>query len=215
MSGEPTPPEDPRKAGITSAIGTLRTMSVRAATFSVVLAAILASCASTDTDAGTDQLDPPTSPLPSSEQSQLYAVALHHLILVDNPFATAPTPIGSVYIIDGPASRSAHMFTVADGPPFDTELKNEITAQSADLPPVEFTADPQQYADPARQGLTGVAHDGVIVGLSPTWPQDDGTVHISAGLWCGIDCGLGLTYVLDQVDGQWTVTGTTGPVSIS
>ena len=190
-------------------------MSLRAATFSLALAALLAGCASTNTDAGTDQLDPPTSAPPPSEQSQLYAAALHHLILIDNLFATAPTPIGSVYIVDGPASRSAHMFTVADGPPFDTDLKNEITAQSADLPPVEFTTDPQQYADPARQGLTGVAHDGVIVGLSPTWPQDDGTVHIGAGLWCGIDCGLGLTYGLDQIDGQWTVTGTTGPISIS
>ncbi len=69
--------------------------------------------------------------------------------------------------------------------------------------------------EPARQGRTGLAGDGVIVGLSPTSWQDDGTVHVGAGLWCGIDCGLGLTYVLDHADGQWTVTATAGPVTIS
>lgn len=190
-------------------------MNVRAATLSLLLAVALAGCAEIGTVAGTDQMDVPTSTPRPSEQSQLYSAALRQLILVDNPYARAPTPVGPVYIVDGPASRSAEMFTVADGPPFDTELENEITAQSADLPPVEFTTDPQQYADPARQGLTGVAGDGVIVGLSPPWWQDDGTVHVGAGLWCGIDCGLGLTYVLDRIGGQWTVTGTTGPVAIS
>ncbi|WP_413767353.1 hypothetical protein [Rhodococcus pyridinivorans] len=186
-------------------------MRLRAASFSLVLAGALAGCASADTG----RPDATSSPPPPSEQSQIYSAALHQLILVDNPFATAPTQVGAVYIVDGPASRSAEMSTVVDGPAFDTDLKNEIAAQSADLPPVEFTADPQQYADPARQGLTGVTDDGVIVGLSPTRRQDDGTVHLGAGLWCGLDCGLGLTYVLDRVDGQWTVTGTTGPVAIS
>lgn len=196
-------------------MGTLRAMNLRAATFSVIAAVCLAGCASTDTDTGTDRFESPASSPSPSEQSQLYATALRHLVLVDSPFATAPTRMGSVYIVDGPASRSAQMVTVADGSPFAAELKNEITAQSDDLPPVEFTADPQQYAEPTRQGVTGVAHDGVIVALSPTWWQDDGTVHIGVGLWCGIDCGLGLTYVLDRIDERWTVTGTTGPVSIS
>ncbi|WP_407440848.1 hypothetical protein [Rhodococcus sp. (in: high G+C Gram-positive bacteria)] len=134
---------------------------------------------------------------------------------MDNPFAKAPTPVGYVYLVDGPASRSSEMFIISDGPQFDADLKSEITAQAADLPPVEFVADLQLRARPARQGLTGVDNDGIIVGLSPVRRQDDGTVHVGAGLWCGIDCGLGLTYVLDHADGQWAVTGTTGPVSIS
>ncbi|MBS9372300.1 hypothetical protein [Rhodococcus sp. B50] len=190
-------------------------MRLRAASFSLVLAAALAGCADANPGAGTDQVDMPPSPPPPSEQSQIYSAALHQLILVDNPYATAPTPVGAVYIVDGPASRSAELVIAPDGPPFDTELKNEITAQSAALPPVEFVAGPELPANPAPQGLTGVAGDGVIVGLSPTRRQDDGTVHVGAGLWCGIDCGLGLTYVLDRIDGQWTVTGTTGPVSVS
>jgi hypothetical protein len=190
-------------------------MSIRAVTTSLVLAAALAGCSSDDTGPATALLDAPTIPQTPSEQSQIYSAALHQLILVDNPFAKAASPVGYVYIVDGPASRSSEMFTVPDGPQFDTGLKNEITAQSTDLPPVEFVTDRRQRTNPERQGLTGVDNDGVIVGLSPTWRQDDGTVHVGAGLWCGIDCGLGITYVLDHVDGQWTVTGTTGPVLIS
>ena len=177
-------------------------MNIRAVATSLVLATALAGCASADTgSASDDQLDVPTSRQAPSEQSQIYSAALRQLILVDNPFAKAPTPIEYVYIVDGPASRSSEIFTAADGPPFDTDLKNDITAQSADLPPVEFATDPQLHAEPARQGLTGVAGDGIIVSLSPTSRQDDGTVHVGAGLWCGIDCGLGLTYVLDHADG--------------
>ena len=187
-------------------------MNIRAGATSPVLAAALAGCASADTGSfSDDQLDAPTSRQAPSEQSQIYSAVLRQLILVDNPFAKAPTPIGHVYIVDGLASRSSEMFTAADGPPFGAELKNDITAQSADLPPVEFVTNPQLHAEPARQGPTGVAGDGVIVGLSPTSRQDDGMVHVGAGLWCGIDCGLGLTYVLDHADGQWTVTATTGP----
>ncbi|KLL96195.1 hypothetical protein NJ76_18125 [Rhodococcus sp. IITR03] len=197
------------------AIGTIRTVSIRTVTSALVLAAALTGCSSTDTGAGTDPLDTATSTPVPSEQSQIYSAALHHLILVDNPFAKAPTPVGYIYIVDGPASRSSEMSIAADGPQFDTDLKNEITARAADLPPVEFVADPQLHTEPARQGLTGVDNDGVLVGLSPLGRQDDGTVHVGAGLWCGRDCGLGLTYVLDHVDGRWTVTGTTGPVVIS
>ena len=190
-------------------------MGIRAVATALVLAVALAGCSSTDTGAGPGQLDPTTSPPAPSEQSQIYSAALHHLILVDNPFAKAPTPVGYVYLVDGPASRSSEMLIVADGLQFDADLKNEITAQAVDLPPVEFVAEPQLRARSARLGLTGVDNDGVIVGLAPVERQDDGTVHVGAGLWCGIDCGLGLTYVLDHADGQWAVTGTTGPVSIS
>ncbi|WP_241387421.1 hypothetical protein [Rhodococcus sp. CH91] len=190
-------------------------MRIRAATGSLVFAAALAGCASANTGAGTGQLDPTTSRPPPSEQSQLYSAALHYLVLVDHPYATAPTRMGSVHFVDGPASRSAQLVIAPDGPPFDTGLKSEITAQSADLPPLEFVSGSELHADPTPQGFAGVAGDGVIISMSPGLRQDDGTIHVGAGLWCGIDCGLGLTYVLEQIDGQWTVTGTTGPVFIS
>ncbi|KLL96227.1 hypothetical protein NJ76_17650 [Rhodococcus sp. IITR03] len=83
---------------------------------SLILATALAGCASADTGSSSDdQLDGPASRQAPSEQSQIYSAALRQLILVDNPFAKAPTPIGYAYIVDGPASRSSEMFTAADG----------------------------------------------------------------------------------------------------
>lgn len=173
-------------------------MRMRAVAASLLLAAAVAGCASTGT--GGDGLDSPVSS-PPSEESQLYSAALHQLVLVDNPFARSPSPVGYVFVVDGSQ--------------FDTDLKNDITAQSGDLPSVEFIASPDQRADVGRQGLTGVENDGVIIELDPTQRQDDGRAHAGVRLWCGIDCGIGLTYVLERIDGQWTVTGTTGPVTIS
>ncbi|WP_127947564.1 hypothetical protein [Rhodococcus spongiicola] len=149
-----------------------------------------------------------------SEQSQLYSAALHQLVLVDSPFAKAPSAVKYVYIVDGAASRSPELVIDADEPPFDSDTKNEIAALSDGLPPIEFITSPEERADPGRVGL-GVENDGVIVGLTPAQRQDDGTVHVGAGLWCGMECGIGLTYIIDNIDGTWTVTGTTGPVIIS
>ena len=131
--------------------------AMRAVAASLLLAAAVAGCASTGT--GGDGLDSPVSS-PPSEESQLYSAALHQLVLVDNPFARSPSPVGYVFVVDGSQ--------------FDTDLKNDITAQSGDLPSVEFIASPDQRADVGRQGLTGVENDGVIIELDPTQRQDDG-----------------------------------------
>ncbi|QCB51289.1 hypothetical protein E5720_20775 [Rhodococcus sp. PAMC28707] len=184
------------------------------ATTVVVLAAALVGCANTDIAA--DQLNPTIArPQPPSEQSELYVAALHQLVLVDNPFARAPSPVRYVYIVDGSKPPSPVPSFGTEGMQIESELKNEITAQSGDLPPIEFIASPDQRADPERSGLTGVENDGVIISFVPTQRQENGTAHVGAYLWCGIDCGIGLTYVLDNVDGHWTVTGTTGSISIS
>lgn len=173
-------------------------MRIRAIAGFLAFTAAVVGCASTASDA--DLLES-SAPPPPSEQSQIYSAALHQMVLVDNPFARVPSGVKYVYVIDGPQ--------------FDTTLKNEITAQSSDLPPVEFITSADQRADTGRQGLTGVVNDGVIIALDPPLQQDGGTTHTGVRLWCGIDCGMGLTYVIGNIDGQWTVTGTTGPVSIS
>ncbi|MCZ4079968.1 hypothetical protein O1W68_18640 [Rhodococcus sp. H36-A4] len=190
-------------------------MTIQAATSVVVLAAALVGCANTDIAA--DQLNPTTArPQPPSEQSEQYVAALHQLVLVDHPFARAPSPVRYLYIVNGSSKPPSPVPSFGnEGMQIESELRNEMTAQSGDLPPIEFIASPDQRADPERSGLTVVENDGVIISFIPARQQENGGVHVGAYLWCGVDCRLGLTYALDKVDGHWTVTGTTGPISIS
>ncbi|QCQ90940.1 hypothetical protein [Rhodococcus sp. SGAir0479] len=176
------------------------------------MAVAVTGCAGTGAD---DQVTTATSPPPPSEPALLYSAALRQLILVDNPFARSPSKVEHVYVVDGAASRSAELAIAADGPQFSPDLKKEITEQSTDLPPVEFVTEPEQHTDVGRVGLTGVENDGVVIGLAAPQYQDDGTVRIGTGLWCGIDCGIALAYVLERTEEHWAVTGTTGPVTIS
>ena len=153
--------------------------------------------------------------LPRSE-ADIYAAVVRQLVLFDHSFGNGPpTPFGQVYVIDSYASRSGSMVIVADGPFLDVELRRGIANQSDEMPPVEFVAKKEDKGQIERQGLTGVENDGVIVGLAPVARQPDGTVHVGAGYWCGLDCGLALTYVVEDVGGHWHVTGKTGPVSIA
>lgn len=174
-------------------------MRIRGAITSIAVAVALAGCASDDT--GADQTAPTVDATAPSEQSQIYSAALQQLLRVDNPHAGAPAPPPSVHIVDGPQLTS--------------EVKKEIAAQSEPITTVEFITAPEQQRIIERGGAVEGDPGGVIVGLAAPAYQDDGTVQVGAGLWCGFDCGIGLTYVLDDVDGQWTVTGTTGPVTIA
>jgi hypothetical protein len=60
----------------------------------------------------------------------------------------------------------------------------------------------------------GVKKGDVIITLGPI-ERKKGRVHVANGLWCGRVCGHWLTYVLREFEGRWSITGTTGLVSIS
>jgi hypothetical protein len=147
---------------------------------------------------------------------EILAAAVRQLVLIDHSLGSGPpSPFRQVYVIDSYASRSGDLVIVADGPPLDAELRNAIANQPGEMPPVNFIARREDKGHIERQGLTAVENDGVIVGLAPLVHQGGGTVHVGAGYWCGGDCGLAVTYLVDKVDGHWQVTGKTGPVSIA
>ncbi|GAC82074.1 hypothetical protein SAMN04488550_0050 [Gordonia malaquae] len=192
---------------------------MKVAVLSVVFAVALAGCASATP--GPVDVDPLTSVTsesvaPPRAESEIYAAVVRQLVLIDHSFGSGPpTPFRQVYVLDSYASGSGDMVIVTDGPPLDADLKNAIANQPGDMPPVEFIARREDKGHVERQGLTAVDNDGVIVGLAPLAYQGEGTVHVGAGYWCGGDCGLAVTYVVDKVHGHWQVTGQTGPMSIA
>ena len=39
--------------------------------------------------------------------------------------------------------------------------------------------------------------------------------EVELKLWCGSLCAVYLTYAVEQVDGQWVITGIVGPIAMS
>lgn len=186
------------------------------------VAAMLGGCslAPTGPDPSVSSVGSQSPPLsnqnePVKQNPQIYSAVINQLIHVDRTFGSVSDPFGRVFVLDGVTARSSNPQFEVDGERFSEQARREIIAEVDDDPPVQFISNLQQEADPDRQGRTGVRDDGAIVGLGEIEYNDDDTVTVGAGMWCGIDCGFGATYVLDDVDGQWIVTGHQGPISIS
>jgi hypothetical protein len=190
-------------------------MSIRAAAAFILAASALAGCAGSPSDGHRGATTPTTTA--RATESLIYSAVLRQLILVDNTFTVAKgvSPFTRVYIVDGVSPRSAQLSLDAEGEPFSEDLKREIASQSTSLPPVEFIADPEDKVDPKLNGMSGVVDNGVIVGLGAIEHQNNTSMHVGAGFFCGSVCGTGLTYVVEKIDGQWQITGNTGPFSIS
>lgn len=187
-----------------------------------LMVTLLSGCSTVTTDSDPSassfgSVTPSSSaqPDPTGPQAQIYATVIDQLVHVDHTFGSMSDPFGRVFVRDQVASQSADLQLEVDGEQFSEQVRRGIISGVDDDPPVEFISSREQKADPGRQGRTGVVGDGTIVTLEEIEFREDGTVTVGAGMWCGLDCGFWATYVLDNPDGQWIVTGNEGPVSIS
>ncbi|WP_338888785.1 hypothetical protein [Rhodococcus sovatensis] len=193
-------------------------MGNRAVALLLLFAFTMVGC-STDSGGSDDQSLPTPSEAPPvfSPEAQIYSAVIHRLVLTDHTFGGAgyPSPFKAVYILDALSSGGSDFFIDADGAPLEEALKSEIVELSDGLPPVEFTDRIDTRADPSGQGVTGMQDDGVVIGLSAIEEPPEGTVLVGAGFWCGVDCGFGTTYVVEESNDGWHVTRNIGPISIS
>jgi hypothetical protein len=84
----------------------------------------------------------------------------------------------------------------------------------ADLPTQIVWVDDRDQV-PMDEGRGAVADGGAIVTLGNLRPQDDGSVQVSASIYVAMLAAGGQTYVVEQVNGVWEVTGTTGVIWMS
>jgi hypothetical protein len=122
--------------------------------------------------------------------------------------------IKMIFVLDGVVAHAADPTKPYDPEqPFNHELKDGIRFLAAlvDLPQTEFVAD----REAAFVGTgSGRARGGVIVSLGPIEGAGN-RVEVGASAWRIGLYGQWLTYVVEQKDGGWKVTGTTGPLVIS
>lgn len=157
----------------------------------------------------------------TNRSAAIYAAVVRQLVTKDHTFGGADPGFKLVYVLDGVVVDAADPSKPANAhdakEPFSHDVKDGVRFLStlADLPPVEFIADRDSVvAGPAASGPGQVKNGGVLISLGPIEP-DGKRVKVEASLWISGLAGEWLTYVLEQRDGTWKVTGTTGPMAIS
>ena len=90
------------------------------------------------------------------------------------------------------------------------ELRGAIEAELADmLFEIIWVENLEEAPVNSSSGMI-VEVQGIVITMGNILPQEDGTVHLPFYMLCGSLCLSGKTYVLEEVDGVWQVTGSVG-----
>lgn len=162
---------------------------------------------------------PPTATPEAAEPSTeaaIYAAVIRQIYTVDHTFGDNPPNWPHLYVLDatddtvaGTGEEDGNSQQLAG------DVQQSISEQLADLPAELrwISSWDEVPIDDSNGEIDG--GEGVIVTLGNIYEQEDGSVHVPAGLHCGGLCAAGMTYVLEETGSGWMVTGFTGPMWIS
>lgn len=155
----------------------------------------------------------PADPEPS-DAAAIYSAVVRQLYTEDHTFNEPPN-WPRIYILTSTDDSVGGTGEPPNAAPIDESLQEAITAELGDLPAgVQWVSDWEAVPIDADNGAVD-GGDGVIITLGNVYEQDDGSVNVPASLHCGGLCATGMTYILEQTDSGWAITGTTGPAWMS
>jgi hypothetical protein len=192
-------------------------MSMRAIAVLVGLAIALSAC---DRSPGAYPGAPP-GPVPEDGSGQTvdqrsvaaYSAVIRQLLTRD--YTVRTFEIKRVYVVDGVVEDAADPHVGGDvvREHFTAGIKDGIADALADLPSVEFVADPDSVI--VGKNKCCVKNGGVLISLGPVTERAGGRVAVANGLFLAGKGGQWLTYVLESAETSWRAVGTTGPVILS
>jgi len=154
---------------------------------------------------------PTVTPAPAdADQVAMYAAVVRQLYTLDYTFGETPPNFPVVYLVrttdDGVGDPDAphaepHLLSAA--------IQTALVAALDDLP-AEFVWVDGADQVPHEKNTGAVADGGVIITLGNVHFQENGSAQVSAQLYLSTLGATGKTYVLEQLDGIWQVTGDTG-----
>jgi hypothetical protein len=155
-----------------------------------------------------------TLALSEDDQSAVYATVVRQMYTVDHTYGDHPPNWPTVYLLRATDDRA--------GDPRETEARSKLLEESVqeaivaaldDLPAELIWIDDRSEA--INGNIMEVKGDGVLVTLGNIYPQGGGTVHVAASIYFASTGAGGWTYILEQIDGIWKITGNTGVSWIS
>lgn len=150
----------------------------------------------------------------------IYSAVIRELLNKDSTFGSAPLSVKVVYVLDGPIKDAGDAeLPTSSGTPhgrFSESLKTAIRARLSGLPTVKFVHSRRSAVVGEKGGASPgrVRAGGVLITLGPIRANED-TVRVGSSWWMNGLAGQWSTYVLGQQGAGWTVTGLSGPISIS
>jgi len=156
---------------------------------------------------------PADTPEPVSEDDagEIYATAVREIYTIDHTFGGDPPEFSFVYIVTTTDGGTLLDTPATEPQELTAEVRQAIEAGVADLPfEVLWIADLDEAPVNPNNGAIAEGK-GIVITLGNILMQEDGNVQLPVFMVCGGLCALGKTYVLEQVNGEWQVTGSVGP----
>jgi ABC-2 type transport system permease protein len=152
----------------------------------------------------------PSSTLSENHEAAVYAAAVRQLYTVDHTFGHDPPNFPIIYLVrttdDSVGDPNAPQ---AEPQILPDSTQMEIIAALDDLP-AEFVWVDDTDEVPREVQTHAVAGGGAIITLGNIHMQEDSKALVSAQLFFSMLGATGKTYILEQLDGEWQVTGDTG-----
>ena len=143
-----------------------------------------------------------------TDRVAIYAAVIRQMYTVDHTFGQPPN-FPFVYLVqttdDGVGDPDAPR---AEPQALPATIKEALLKELVDLPAELFWVDDRDEV-PMDEHST-VMDGGVVMTLGNIHQQADGPVLVSASIYFAALGAGGQTYVVEQVDGIWTVVGNTG-----
>ncbi len=171
----------------------------------LVLVVIAAGCGRLDRSSGGGE--GPPSPTVDAREIAIYEAAIRSLAATEKWF-------DPVLLDERICTGAGDPMTTIDAPcesRFTDDEQAALLSALADLPGVRFVAD---GADVTHKIFEGELKGAGLIGVGPIAGDGD-RVEVPGKSYCGGLCGHWMTLVIENGDGGWSVTGTTGPSAIS
>ena len=155
-----------------------------------------------------------TPALSEDDQSAIYAAVVRQLYTVDHTFGNKPPNWPVVYLLrDTNDTAGDPRATETNSSRLEESVQEAIVAALDDLP-AEFIwiDDSHEVID---ETIMAVKDNGALITLGNTHLQKDGSVQVPASIYFASTGAGGMTYIIEQVDGVWKITGNTGVSWIS
>ncbi|NLG96948.1 MAG: ABC transporter permease [Chloroflexi bacterium] len=154
--------------------------------------------------------------LEETDRAEIYAQIARRYYTTDHTFGDKPPQWLLLYLVSltddstgDPNQPSGDPVALSD------ELQKQITENLSDLPAKIIWVKSMDEVPQDPQTGAVASGDGAVITFGNIYPQEDGSVHVSASLYFGPLGAAGKTYILVGDGGGWIISGTTGVEWIS
>jgi hypothetical protein len=152
--------------------------------------------------------------LSDADRAEIYAAVIRRIHTQDDTFGGTLQP-PTLYLVrttddsvgDPAAGRS-------EPGRLPEAVQSGVRQALSDLPTRIVWVDDRDQV-PLDPNTNAVIDGGAIVTLGNIHSQDDGSAHVAGSIYVAMLAAGGQTYVVEQVNGAWEVTGTTGVIWMS